>query len=880
MRVHRIRLRNYRRVADSEVTLADDGVTIVEGDNEVGKTSLPEALGMILNAKFPDSSKAGPVHDVRPVHRDAGPEVEVEVTTGPYRFVYAKRWHRQPQTRLEITAPRHEHLTGRQAHDRVEEILNETLDSALWNALRVQQGAAVDLPGFDVPSLGRALDAAAAGDTDGDREDDLWTRICAERERYWTPTGQIKADRKEVERDVSAAREAMADIKRQLADIESDAAEFESRLTARTRLTEARVAAEREEMAMDAKWKDLERLQSDAAVLEAKNNAAVAKRDGAREDVRRRDELVNGLDGARSGLAELQAAAERSAPLLTTAAARFAEAKEAFGSAAAELDEARSAQQRANEDCGHHRRINEVADLRERHSRVVEAQRALAEAETHLEAVRVDDELLKRIDAANLEVVRAEASAKSAAASLVVTALTDLEMTVSGEAVELPSGSDHEFSVTNDARLTLPGVVQVDVTAGGGSRDEAVTLEDAQARLAQLCAAGGVSGLEEARRVSEQRKETESNRDEAAMTIKRDLHDLTVDVMAQKIVGLSGRVEAYLAERPVAPPLPADFEESKRLVSGAERLLADREQHHSRCSATAEEAKDKLGEARKEKAVTAERIRIAEEAVAEAERKLVAAREERGDDDLIGALALAQQVADDAGDDLAQARAAVVEIDPGSLSALLDNARAATIRATTELGENEHRLTELRARLDHQGEAGLHEQLDEALTRCEHLEEEHERTEARAKAAQLLFETLDRRRAESRRRYREPFKQRIERLGRIVFGPRFEVELDDDLRLARRTLDGVTLDVEQLSVGAREQLGVLARLACAVIVSPDGGGAPVVLDDALGWSDPSRLRAMGAAIAAAGRECQVIVLTCTPGRYAHVGHAMVVTLPN
>lgn len=94
-----------------------------------------------------------------------------------------------------------------------------------------------------------------------------------------------------------------------------------------------------------------------------------------------------------------------------------------------------------------------------------------------------------------------------------------------------------------------------------------------------------------------------------------------------------------------------------------------------------------------------------------------------------------------------------------------------------------------------------------------------------------------------------------------------------------RSLDGVTLDVNQLSTGAREQMGIIARLACASIVSRSGGGAPVVLDDALGWSDPSRLQRMGAAIAAAGKECQVIILTCTPGRYAHVGNAVVVKLP-
>ena len=46
-----------------------------------------------------------------------------------------------------------------------------------------------------------------------------------------------------------------------------------------------------------------------------------------------------------------------------------------------------------------------------------------------------------------------------------------------------------------------------------------------------------------------------------------------------------------------------------------------------------------------------------------------------------------------------------------------------------------------------------------------------------------------------------PFKEQIEQLGRIVFGPTLEVELDGDLRGAQRTLHGITLDIEQLSVG-------------------------------------------------------------------------------
>ena len=51
-----------------------------------------------------------------------------------------------------------------------------------------------------------------------------------------------------------------------------------------------------------------------------------------------------------------------------------------------------------------------------------------------------------------------------------------------------------------------------------------------------------------------------------------------------------------------------------------------------------------------------------------------------------------------------------------------------------------------------------------------------------------------------------------------------------------------------------------------------------MIDDALGWSDPQRLQSMGAAIATAGQQCQVVILTCTPGRYSYVGNATVVNL--
>ena len=111
------------------------------------------------------------------------------------------------KTTLEIRTPHHENLTGREAHDRLKAILAETLDEELWRALRIQQGTELMLPNFGVPSMGRALDRAAGGDLATDREETLWTRIGEEYDKYWTPTGQLRVERRSSGQRVQEAKD-------------------------------------------------------------------------------------------------------------------------------------------------------------------------------------------------------------------------------------------------------------------------------------------------------------------------------------------------------------------------------------------------------------------------------------------------------------------------------------------------------------------------------------------------------------------------------------------------------------------------------------------------------------------------------------------------
>jgi uncharacterized protein YhaN len=211
-----------------------------------------------------------------------------------------------------------------------------------------------------------------------------------------------------------------------------------------------------------------------------------------------------------------------------------------------------------------------------------------------------------------------------------------------------------------------------------------------------------------------------------------------------------------------------------------------------------------------------------------------------------------------------------VELHHANVSALVE-------QGEPRLAEIGTQIAELRTRIEIRRDDGKLDQLHQAATELESAQGILERVTVRARAAELLLHTLLRHRDNTRRRYVQPFTDQVLRLGKVVFGSTLQVGIDEDLRITTRTLDGVTVDHEALSGGAKEQLGIISRLACAMLVDP-ADGVPVIIDDALGYTDPERLASMGAVLGHAGRQTQVIVLTCTPQRYRGVGGAHLVAV--
>lgn len=78
-------------------------------------------------------------------------------------------------------------------------------------------------------------------------------------------------------------------------------------------------------------------------------------------------------------------------------------------------------------------------------------------------------------------------------------------------------------------------------------------------------------------------------------------------------------------------------------------------------------------------------------------------------------------------------------------------------------------------------------------------------------------------------------------------------------------------DFARLSAGTQEQIAVLVRLAMGAMIAERGQDVPIILDDALVFSDDDRIEQMFDALNRAGRIQQVIVLTCRLRAFAALG---------
>ncbi|WP_413335824.1 AAA family ATPase [Brevibacterium sp. GP-SGM9] len=882
MKFHSIHLRSYRGIEDARVEFAE-GVTIVEGPNEVGKSSIHEAITHLREDK--SSSRKASIKETQPVGVDAGPEVELHLSTGDYELKYRKRWIRQPFTELNVIRPRPEQLSSDDAHDRFLAILAETVDVDLLVALDVAQGESLaQAPLAQIKALHNALSESGAEVAD---HDDFLERIEAEYSKHFTKSGKQTGEYKDANAQVPIAEAAFDELRKRseaMDELVENHARASARLgSVRTQLSEAveeREAAEESAQAV-AELK---------AVLErAEDNAKTAHRDAqiAREALDRRTTLIGDVAAAGETVAAVDKTVTELEASQSDKDAEVDGAQKALDAAQTVLDAARARAKRASKAVARARARAELSDLTRRLEAIREHEEKKSRAQATIGSNTVTGKDVEKLSSLETEVRIAENAKTAAAAQIDVRQLGDQPVSVDGS--DLGEGRTEEFAAVKDVSIRVEGITEIAVRPGASPVELDRALSSAKQEFEAELDRLGVETVAQARERSHTRADAEADVAEANSTLavlldseKRE--DLEAKLArAQQLAGgeSSDGDEGEVADHADRGDSP---DESGLRLADLETAVAAAEKDTDEAQSEVDASRlrlDRSRASRDEARVETVRAQTSlQEARTQRDRltaSLETARSAESDEVLQAAVEAADANAANERDEVEMARASYQAADPQTLEMQLQNVRQLVGSKETQREEVRQEVDRLSALIDDRASEGIYDRLKAAEEELESAQKKQTRLERQATAIDLLRSTVLKHKDEAQRKYVAPFKEQIEKLGRLVFGQGLSVEVSEDLEIVSRTLGEQTVPFESLSGGTREQLALIGRLAVATLVDGDAG-APVVLDDAFGFADAERLNALNVILSTVGQSAQVILLTCQPDRFARLGGAKTVSL--
>ncbi len=195
----------------------------------------------------------------------------------------------------------------------------------------------------------------------------------------------------------------------------------------------------------------------------------------------------------------------------------------------------------------------------------------------------------------------------------------------------------------------------------------------------------------------------------------------------------------------------------------------------------------------------------------------------------------------------------------------------AALNREKEIGDLRERIAILTGQVQSAGGDGLGERVTELRADSAMALAEVNRQSERAEVLQLLRDTVEQAYDKRREQLNAPLHRHLKPFLQDVF-PQAEIALGDGFSVKGLKRSGPGSELfGRLSHGTQEQIAVLVRLAMGAMICEKGHDVPIILDDALVYSDDARIEQMFDAINRAGRNQQVIVLTCRARSFASLG---------
>ncbi|MGB3423132.1 MAG: AAA family ATPase [Castellaniella sp.] len=897
MRLLRLRVEHLRRFrAPVEIRDLEPGINLFAGPNESGKSTLVRAI----RAAFFERFKSNAAEDLQPWgDTSAAPSVELEFEWQGAHWKLSKRFLKQKRCDLEIGARR---FNGDEAEEKLAELLGYQFPgkgpskAQHWGVpglLWIEQGEGQVLR-ESVAHAGAYLKSAlgeSLGDLASSAGDALIARVEAERARLLTasagrPTGEYAEVLRQhedagarltaLDRDIAAYRQQvdrLAELRRLRAEDEGRPWEAYRRQAADAQAKLAEVQGWRQARAREAQ--DLEHCV--ASLQHGRDQQAAYARQHQELEQRARDRDATGLQ-----VSELLADRPR-------IDAQVGQAQAAYRMAEARLATARGQAKRAVLAADLRRLTAEQARLAADLEQARTLQARVQALRTRLQGIRPDETVLKQLRSLDRALAELDAVRQSAATRLAYDLLPQQHIQAGDESL---SGRGERL-LLEPVALDVPGIGRLHIRPGGEDlADLARRRQETRARFDTLLAGLGAADLRQAEDQAEQAR---------ALKQEIELHESRLDGLApQGVDAVSNRLALVEQERRTRSeslaalsqdPAEADAGTgagtgtaqsgtAQAITEAAPEPLAEAQAEREQVA-----ARERLQAAERQAAQHAQALGLAEQAgrtaVAEWQRlrdAVQAPERQRQEQELIARLAALQARETAVRQSLDALDARIAEARPEILEQ--DVQRFTRTAAQMEQAAKERREETIRVQsgLEALGAHGLEEQRADLAREAEFIARRRHELQRRAEALDVLLEMLRTGRQALTRRIQAPLQRHLNHYLHLLF-PQAQLDVDEDLlpeRLVRTGADGAVHEaVDALSFGAREQMGLISRLAYADLLREAGRPTLIILDDALVHSDHARLDGMKRILFDAAQRHQVLLFTCHPDRWRDLGARVV-----
>ena len=850
MKLRRLSVNQFKRFTEpTQLGELGDGLNLVIGPNELGKSTLLDALRAVLFERY--NSRARPILALQNDRSGAAPVVELVFEVNGAEYTLTKRFVKIPHARLQC--PDGTLFEADAAENKLRNLLGfaeagnrgatpETL--GMWGVLWVQQGQSFgrpDLPDSALASLSAGLESEVGTVLGGRRGRELPQVIEQRRGELVTearrqPRGEYRDtlehvsglehrlnEQQQQQQEMSETLEQLAAAEerlRRLEDGSQDRIDQEELTRAQDQLGEAmRNDLQLEAARSDLQYRQGQLEQAQRAQCERASRRAEIKTDQAqlRQESERLEELQQ---HERESLAAL----DKRRQAVTTVEGAVEAAMQSETNWRGILDRII--------------RSEELSVLLRRQSDIDAAQERLADAQSRAEQFQVTDESLQRIREATEIADQSNARLSVAATRISFDIPSDRLEGIEADGAPL-TDPPTTVETVEPVTITIPERGLILIEPSVADRDQLLRQErEAQAELRAALGEVGAESLANAQVLRDERRDLDATANAARQELERLAPPSGAPTLQPRIDELCESLEALPSEQETEQLPPRDQAEAA-LHSAQTQLQKARDEER-----IAREAVEVRADTVTELSVDVRTSQI----TVDNQTELIEMRQERlrSEDESVSDQQLAE-ASEEAALAVTEQQQAVSGLEEEWSASARSQLEARISRLESAIKQREKTRVDLRIecaglreRIEVQDSAGIDEAIEHTQHELEQATRRRDRFERELEVLDLLADTLRAAESEARERYLAPVVNRVHPYLQMLF-PNAEIGMDEDLNITGMSrLAGYEESFDHLSMGTQEQIAVLVRLAFAEMLIDQGAPAAVILDDALVFSDDQR----------------------------------------